>query len=93
MERPAAIQQVVGYAESKIATQSHMRKEPVYVSEEVKEIAWKAQHRLHVKLMTKGKHKGVVVTAVARALLGFLWAIAIQAEVEAEKKNALSKVA
>ena len=52
-------------------------------SEEVKEIAWKAQHRLHSrysKLLAKGKTKQKVVTAVGRELLGFIWAIGLQVE-------------
>jgi transposase len=53
------------------------------VSEEVKEIAWKAQHRLHSrysKLSAKGKTKQKVVTAVGRELLGFVWAIGTHVE-------------
>jgi transposase len=53
------------------------------VSPEVKEIAWKAQHRLHSryrKLLAKGKTKQKVVTAVARELLGFIWAIGVTVE-------------
>jgi transposase len=64
---------------------SSLRKRQEGVSEKIKEIAWKAQHRLHGqygKLMAKGKNKGVVVTAVGRELLGFLWAIGMQAEAE-----------
>jgi transposase len=52
-------------------------------SEQVKEIAWKAQHRLHAryrKLLAKGKTKQKVVTAVGRELLGFIWAIGVQVE-------------
>jgi transposase len=52
-------------------------------SEEVKEIAWKAQHRLHgrySKLLAKGKTKQKVVTAVGRELLGFIWAIGVHVE-------------
>jgi transposase len=47
-------------------------------SAEVKEIAWKAQHRLYSryrKLMARGKLKQKVVTAMARELLGFIWDI------------------
>jgi hypothetical protein len=54
-----------------------------HVNEEIKEISWKAQQRLHQryrKLLAKGKNKGVVMTAVGRELLGFIWAIGIQAE-------------
>ena len=61
------------------------------ISEEIKEIAWKAQQRLHEryrKLLAKGKNKGVVVTAVGRELLGFIWAIGIQ--VEQHRRNPCS---
>ena len=47
------------------------------------DIAWKAQHRLHtkyVRLTAKGKHKNIAVTAVARELLGFVWAIGKEVE-------------
>lgn len=50
---------------------------------EVKEIAWKAQWRLHTrykKLAPLGKKKAQIVTAVGRELLGFIWAIAVQTE-------------
>jgi transposase IS116/IS110/IS902 family protein len=43
-----------------------LRKRQEVVSEEIREIAWKAQHRLHTryrKLMARGKEKGKVVTA------------------------------
>ena len=53
------------------------------LSEEVKEIAWKAQHRLHkryTKLTAKGKNKNQTVTTVGRELLGFIWDIAVQTE-------------
>jgi hypothetical protein len=53
------------------------------LSPEVKEIAWKAQHRLYGRyrrLIGKGKTKQQVVTAVARELLGFIWAIGVQVE-------------
>jgi transposase len=53
------------------------------VSEEVKAVAWKAQHRLYnryCKLLAKGKSTPQVVTAVARELLGFIWAIGVQVE-------------
>jgi transposase len=52
-------------------------------SEDIKAMAWKAQHRLHAryaKLLAKGKAKQQVVTAVGRELLGFIWAIGIAAE-------------
>jgi transposase len=53
------------------------------LSTQVTELAWKAQHRLHqryVRLTARGKCKQLAVTAVARELLGFIWAIGIEAE-------------
>jgi transposase len=53
------------------------------LSEAVKGIAWKAQHRLHHRyrrLVAKGKAKQRVVTAVAREMLGFIWAIGVEVE-------------
>jgi transposase len=44
----------------------------------VRAIAWKAQHRLHARyraLVRRGKLKTVAITAVARELAGFLWAV------------------
>jgi len=45
----------------------------------VREIAWKAQLRLctrYRRLSSKGKTKQLVVTAIARELAAFMWAIA-----------------
>jgi transposase len=56
------------------------------VSEEIKGISWKAQHRLHTRywrLTARGKIPGKVITAVARELVGFIWAVGVQAEREA----------
>jgi len=56
------------------------------VCEEVKEIAWKAQHRLHQRyrsLAAAGKNQPKVVTALGRELLGFIWAIGVQVERQA----------
>jgi hypothetical protein len=49
----------------------------------VSELAWKAQHRLHqryARLIARGKSKQLAVTAVARELLGFIWAIGVEVE-------------
>jgi hypothetical protein len=49
------------------------------VPEAVRVIAWKAQTRLcqrYRRMMAKGKPRQVVVTAIARELAGFVWAIA-----------------
>lgn len=56
------------------------------LSPQIMAIAWKAQERLHRRywrLNTKSKPAGKVVTAVARELVGFIWAIGLQAEKEA----------
>lgn len=60
-----------------------LRKRQEGLSEEVKAIAWKAQHRLcsrYRRLLARGKTKQQVATAVARELLGFIWAIGVQVE-------------
>jgi transposase len=59
------------------------RQKSLALSEEARQIAWKAQQRLHkryVTLAARGKHKGQIVTALARELLGFMWAIAVETE-------------
>ena len=48
------------------------------VPEAVREIAWKAQVRLcrrYRDMMAAGKPKQLIVTAIARELAGFIWAI------------------
>ncbi|RNB81704.1 IS110 family transposase [Brevibacillus nitrificans] len=65
------------------ALKGDLRKRQENQSKEVQAIAWKAQNRLHKKycrLLAKGKPGGKVVTAVARELLGFIWAITQQME-------------
>ena len=57
-------------------------------SEEVKAIAWKAQHRLHERyrrMSARGKPSPQVVTAVARELLGFVWAIGLEVEKQSDR--------
>ena len=68
-----------------------LRKRQQSVSEEAKEIAWKAQHRLYkryARLAAKGKDKRKIVTAVGRELLGFIWAIGTKAEATARQRIA-----
>jgi transposase len=53
------------------------------LSAPITEIAWKAQHRLHeryCRLVARGKSKQHAIVAVARELLGFIWAIGVQVE-------------
>lgn len=45
----------------------------------IQDISWKAQVRLckrYQRLVAKGKHANVVTVAIARELVGFVWAIA-----------------
>jgi len=61
------------------------RQQSLALSEEAKRIAWKAQQRLHKRftaLAARGKNKNQIVTALARELLGFLWAIAVHTEAQ-----------
>lgn len=51
---------------------------------EIQAISWKAQTRLHDKYkrlaIARGKHKNIAIGAVARELVGFIWAIAHEIE-------------
>ena len=52
-------------------------------SPSIQSISWKAQNRLHKKfyrLLSKGKNGGKAVTAVARELAGFIWAVMQEVE-------------
>jgi transposase len=67
------------------------RQKSLALSEEAKRIAWKAQQRLHKRftaLSARGKNKNQIVTALARELLGFLWAIAVHTEAQFNLKKA-----
>jgi len=53
--------------------------------EEVKRIAWKAQLRLNHKfrrLVGRGKPRNKAVVAMAREVLGFIWAIAHEVRIQ-----------
>jgi transposase len=68
-----------------------LRKRQQDVPEEIKEIAWKAQLRLHkryARLAAAGKDQRKIVTAVGRELLGFIWAIGIKAETAVRLRTA-----
>jgi len=60
-----------------------LKKRQEGLSEPLKEIAWKAQHRLYQRywsLVRRGKPECKVVTAVGRELLGFIWSIGVKTE-------------
>jgi transposase len=53
---------------------------PENIPQHVKDIAWKAQLRLHRRynqLLARGKKSQIAVTAVARELVGFMWSIMV----------------
>jgi len=63
------------------------RQKSLALSEEVKQMAWKAQHRLHKRYQAfalRGKNKNQIVTALGRELLGFVWAIAVHTEAQSK---------
>ncbi len=60
---------------------AHLQRRAEKCSSEVQAIAWKAQKRLcgrYTHLLGRGKLKVQVCTAVARELVGFIWAIACE---------------
>ena len=68
-----------------------LRKRQQGLDQEIKDIAWKAQWRLHKryqKLAAAGKKKPQIVTAVGRELLGFIWAIAVRIEAQQRPRAA-----
>jgi transposase len=67
-----------------------LRKRQEGLPAEIIEIAWKAQNRLHKRYMAltaRGKDQRKTMTAIARELLGFIWAIGIKAEATACKQQ------
>jgi len=85
----AHLRRVIGEASwsyrSRPSLYRDLRKRQVGHSEAIKAISWQAQHRLHkryCRLVSQGKPPQKAVIAVARELLGFMWAIAKQCELE-----------
>lgn len=69
-----------------------LRKRQEGVSDEIRQMAWKAQIRLskrYARLAAAGKDQRKIVTAVGRELLGFVWAIGWQAEASARQTIAV----
>ena len=59
------------------------RQKSLAISDEVKNIAWKAQQRLHKRykaMSARGKNKNQIVAALGRELLGFIWPIGVKTE-------------
>lgn len=60
-----------------VSTELQKRQESL--SKEIIDIAWQAQLRLcrrYQRLMKRGKHYNLVVTAIAREMIAYIWAIA-----------------
>ena len=67
------------------------RQKSLALSEEAKRIAWKAQERLYKRvtaLTARGKVSNVAAIAIARELLGFMWAIAVHTESQSNPAQA-----
>lgn len=65
-----------------------LRRRQEGVPEEIKEMAWKAQLRLHkrfARLAAAGKDRRKIVTAVGRELMGFIWGIGVKTETAARQ--------
>lgn len=70
---------------------AHLRRKADKASDEAKAIAWRAQKRLCARysdLSRAGKNTKVVCVAVARELVGFIWAVVCQ---EMPKVNQVSR--
>jgi len=72
------------------AISANLRRRQEGLNPSLIEIGWKAQQRLHrryVTLVAKGKPHQQVVTAIGRELLGFIWAVAVEAERQHARTN------
>lgn len=63
---------------------------------EIVDIAWHAQQRLcrrYQRLLQKGKHRNIVVAAIAREMIAYIWAIAREVVVsEADPKARIARL-
>ncbi len=69
----------------------HLQKKAERATEEAKAIAWKAQKRLcrrYRVLLNAGKIQKVATTAIARELIGFIWAIVCEVKGKAMDRAA-----
>ena len=77
-----------------ISTQLQKRQEGLPTA--IVDIAWQAQLRLcrrYQRLMNKGKHRNIVVTAIAREMIAYIWAISREVIVTpVDPKTRISRV-
>ena len=65
---------------------AHIQRRIERLPKSARDIGWKAQVRLckrFRRLTSRGKHANVVVTAIARELLAYMWAIAKEVPIQA----------
>lgn len=65
------------------AVKGELKRRQDGLSPAIQGISWKAQNRLHkryYRLLSRGKEGGKAITAVARELAGFIWAITQEVE-------------
>ena len=80
--RKALVEAAWTYRHSAGVGRDHQQRQ-ANLPQQVRDIAWKAQTRLcarYRRLTAKGKRNTVVVTAIAREIAAFLWAIARQVD-------------
>jgi transposase len=73
-----------------------LKKRQAGLPPQIREISWKAQHRLSGRyrhLVSRGKLPQVAIVAVARELVGFLWDIAVRVEEQQRPKKQRSLAA
>ena len=79
---------------AKVSVELQKRQEGI--PKEIVDLAWKAQLRLcrrYNRLMHRGKHRSVVVTAIAREMIAYIWAISREVVLTpVEPKDRLSRV-
>ncbi len=88
--RPVVVEAAWTY-QHRPAVLGELRRRQRDLDEQVKAVAWKAQLRLcgkYRRLTGKGKPNGKVVAAVARELLGFIWAIGVLVKRQREHRIA-----
>jgi transposase len=75
---------------------TEMQKRQEGLPKEIIDIAWQAQLRLcrrYGRLMHQGKHRSVVVTAIAREMIAYIWAISREIVLpKVDPKKRLSRV-
>lgn len=75
----------------KPALKGQLKKRQEKQSPSIQSISWKAQNRLHKKyfrLLARGKARGKAMTAIARELAGFIWAVTQEIELESSGRRA-----